>query len=440
MSETLAARRPWLFYTYYTCVVLAAGAALWFAPWDGRPPLAVLVIAGLLMLLNELTPVELPGGGYATASAVVDLPCLVILGPAWTALVDLASTFTGQALVRRRSPVRVAHNMAIAVLTQLSAGFAWRAAGGSAAGFTLSRQVVPLLAMGVSYFVVNSTLASMIVGIAHGPSPGRVFERNYLNGIFHHGSFIVLGALATVTWFSSGRWGLVLFAVPFWVARHAFRQYVEIRSDLKDFVRTLTEVLEEVDPYTRHHSMRVAQYAVVLARGLGLREGEVEEIEYAALVHDLGKIGPQHQVILQKAGALSHEEQRTLRGHPGAGAEIVKRVRALHKSSEIIRAHHERPDGKGYPYGLRAEDVPVGARILNVSDAFDAMTSDRPYRRALELSEALDELERGAGTQFDPEVVRCLLRLHVAGRFPLVPSPSSEDLQQLRVRPLRIHR
>jgi len=160
----------------------------------------------------------------------------------------------------------------------------------------------------------------------------------------------------------------------------------------------------------------------------------VEEIEYAALVHDLGKIGPQHQFILQKPGSLSHDEQRTLRAHPAAGAEIVAKVRTLKRVAEIVRSHHERPDGQGYPFGLAAGDVPVGARILNVADAFDAMTSDRPYRRALPQEAALRELERGAGTQFDDAVVRCLLRLHEAGAFPLVPSPSSEDLQLLRLR------
>jgi putative nucleotidyltransferase with HDIG domain len=227
----------------------------------------------------------------------------------------------------------------------------------------------------------------------------------------------------------------VLVGIPFLVARHSFGVYMEIRADLKDFVRALSEVLEEVDPYTRHHSHRVAQYTVRLARGMRLSEREVEEIEYAALVHDLGKIGPQHQHILQKPGTLSREEQRTLRGHPAAGAEIVARVRALRRSAEIVRTHHERPDGQGYPLGLRAGDVPVGARILNVADAFDAMTSDRPYRRALSVAAALDELRRAAGSQFDGDVVACLLRLHEAGQFPLIPSPTSEDLQLLRLKP-----
>ena len=107
---------------------------------------------------------------------------------------------------------------------------------------------------------------------------------------------------------------------------------------------------------------------------------------------------------------------------------------ALRRAAEIVRSHHERPDGQGYPFGLRSADVPVGARILNVADAFDAMTSDRPYRRALPLDAALRELERGAGTQFDRDVVQCLLRMQRSGAFPLIPSPSSEDLQLLRLK------
>jgi putative nucleotidyltransferase with HDIG domain len=231
-----------------------------------------------------------------------------------------------------------------------------------------------------------------------------------------------------------GPWALPLLLLPVVVARRAFAHDVGIRGELKDFVRALSEVLDEVDPYTRQHSVRVAQYAVRLARGLSAGEAEVEDLEYAALVHDLGKIGPQHQRILQKPGTLTQEDQRTLRGHPATGAGIIGKITALRRAAEIVRLHHERPDGRGYPLGLKGLQVPLGARILNVADAFDAMTSDRSYRRALAMPEALRELERGAGTQFDAEVVHCLLRLHAAGRFHKLESPSSEELQSLRWR------
>lgn len=432
MSAT-SIRKPRAFRLYYVTVV--AGAVVWFATslaGGFTPNPLALGLVLLLMVVSEATPVALPSGGYATASAVMDLACLVLLGPLATALLDVTSTAVVQAL-QRKPLVRIVHNMAIFALTAFAAGNAFILAGGHVGRLSFPRDVVPLLVCGGVYFLCNSTFVSTVIGLTQGPSPWRIWQRNFLAGILHHLSFVTLGALAALTWSAAGPWGLLLFAIPFLVARHSFGLYMEIRSDLKDFVRALSEVLEEVDPYTRHHSNRVSQYAVRLARAMKLPEREVEEIEYAALVHDLGKIGPQHQHILAKAGSLTHEEQRTLRLHPGEGAEIVAKVRSLRRASEIVRTHHERPDGEGYPLGLKGDDIPIGARILNVSDAFDAMTSDRPYRRALSVQVAMKELEKGAGTQFDRDVVACMLRMHVAGAWPLVPSPSSEDLRMLRL-------
>jgi HD domain len=436
MSATMAARHPRAFRLYYAAVLLVATGL--FVMSAGAAPAASPLALGIvlfLMIASEAGPVALPSGGYATASAVIDLACLVVLGPFVTASLDVASTLIVQGLLLRKPAVRVFHNMAIFAITSFAAGNAFLAAGGRVGHLAFPHDIGPLLVCGAVYFFFNSVLVSTVLGLTSGPSPWRIWQRNFLQGILHHLSFIALGALVAVVYVQAGPWSLLLFAIPFLVARHSFGVYVEIRSDLKDFVRALSEVLEEVDPYTRHHSNRVSQYAVRLARGLSLSEREVEEIECAALVHDLGKIGPQHQHILQKPGSLSHEEHRTLRAHPGEGAKIVEKVRALRRAAEIVRTHHERPDGKGYPLGLAAEDVPIGARILNVCDAFDAMTSDRPYRRALSLEAALQELHRGAGTQFDRTVVECLVRLHRGGQFDLIPSPSSEDLLLLRVKP-----
>jgi putative nucleotidyltransferase with HDIG domain len=438
VSESTALTHPRTFRLYYAAVL--AGTLVLFASTAHQLPTsspAVLGVALLLMILSEASPVSLPGGGYATATAVIDLACLIILGPVATASLDVASTLIIQGLFLRKPAVRMIHNMSIFALTSFAAGTAFLAAGGRVGALELPRDIPALFACGGVYFLCNSTLVSIVIGLTQGPSPWRIWQRNFLEGILHHLSFITLGALVATVYLHIGVWGLALVAMPFLVARHSFGLYMEIRADLKDFVRALSEVLEEVDPYTRHHSVRVSQYAVRLARGLRMSEHHVEEIEYAALVHDLGKIGPHHQHILQKPGVLSHDEQRTLRSHPAAGAEIVARVRALRRAAEIVRSHHERPDGLGYPFGLSAADVPMGARILNVSDAFDAMTSDRPYRRALSIEAALEELARGAGTQFDTQVVECLMRLHRADAFPRIPSPSSEDLLQLRLKTRR---
>ena len=438
MTALRDARHPLRFTLFYAAVVIG-GAALLTAGFAARGPFLPIAMGVVLALLVfvEASPVPLPSGGTATASLVIALPALLRLGPWWTSLVDCLALAVMQGLWRHKPLIRLAFNASAFTLTNFGAWWVWRAASAHApAGFVFV--LLPIVATGLAQFLINSMLVSSVIALTEGPGLKRVWESNFHHSLVHHLSFVALGVLAAVTYRAVGPWSLLLCAPPFLVARHSFGLYMEIRSDLKDFVRALSEVLEEVDPYTRHHSLRVARYAVRLARGMSVSEREIEEIEYAALVHDLGKIGPQHQFILQKPGSLSQEEQRTLRSHPAAGAEIVAKVRALRRASEIVRSHHERPDGLGYPFGLKSEDVPIGARILNVSDAFDAMTSDRPYRRALSAEAAIQELSRGAGTQFDAGVVDCLVRLYRAGAFPLLPSPSSEDLLQLRLTPRRV--
>jgi putative nucleotidyltransferase with HDIG domain len=429
-----AHRHPRLFRLYFAVVMLGAAIAL-AAAGPGAVPIGsstAVVLLGL-MILSEASPMTLPVGGYVSLSAVLDLASLIVLGPVTTAWLCLITTVATQGVLLRRPVVRVAHNAAIFALTALAAGYAFRLAGGEVARLEFPRDLGALAACGAAYFALNSAFVSTAIGLTSGPSPWQVWRRSFLTGILQHLSLLLLGSLMALVYLRSGAWGLLLFGIPFLIARHAFQRYVELRTDLKGFVRALAEVLEEVDPYTRQHSSRVAQYAVRLARALRRSDREIEDLECAALVHDLGKIGPQNQHILQKPGTLSTEEQRTLRSHPAAGASIVARVRALRRAAEIVRYHHERPDGRGYPFGLRSADVPIGARILNVADAFDAMTSDRPYRRALLLEAALRELERGAGTQFDPEIVGCLLAMQRRGEFAVIPSPTSEELQMLRL-------
>jgi len=392
----------------------------------------------VLMVAGELGAVPLPGGGYASAVAAVDIAALFLLGPAATAWIHVAAALAVQGLVQHRSTPSLAQGVATSALVNWSAGWVFVAAGGRIGALELPADVLPIALCCLAYFALDSLLVSVAQGLASGHEAWRAWQRVYGRALLHHLSFLALGCWIAIVTVHVGPWALPLLLLPVLVARHAFAHYVGIRGDLKDFVRALSEVLDEVDPYTRQHSVRVAEYAVRLARGLGSSESAVEDLEYAALVHDLGKIGPQHQRILQKAGSLSHEEQRTLRGHPATGAGIIGKVMALKRASQIVRLHHERPDGRGYPLGLHGRQIPTGARILNVADAFDAMTSDRPYRRALDLDAALRELERGAGTQFDSEVVRCLLRLHAVGRFPKLASPSSEELQLLRVHAPRI--
>lgn len=420
---------------YYTGV-LAVAALLAGSAWAHPPvaPVWVVVFAILMQGLFESRPVPLPGGAEVGAGLVASLPTLLLVGPFWASVASVTAIIVMQGIRGRRPLDRWMHAAALAVLVNYAAGSCYVLFGGAFGTVLFPEQWWPMLATGLVMFGVESFGVAVFVGFTQGPSAGRVWERGFGIRGLHHLSFLSLGMAAAVLAGTFGLAGFALVALPMALARVDFGQLHEFMLGLKQFVQAFIEPLERVDPYTRHHSVRVSVYSVRLARGLRRPEHEVAEIEQAALVHDIGKIGPEQQYILQKPGALTQEEQRTLEEHCRTGADIVSKLPWMRRVSEIVLAHHERPDGQGYPHGLRADDVPMGSRIIHVADAFDAMTSDRPYRRALPVDAALRELERWAGTQFDTEVVRVLLDLHATGAFPLVPSPTSDDLKFMRQR------
>lgn len=176
-------------------------------------------------------------------------------------------------------------------------------------------------------------------------------------------------------------------------------------------MESLARTLEAKDPYTRGHSQRVAEYAVLLARALGMDEEAVAGLRLAAVLHDLGKIGIR-EAVLNKAGKLDAEEFRQIQEHASIGARILEPLEPLRPLIPAIKHHHERYDGTGYPDGLRGEAIPPGARIIALADSFDAMTTDRPYRKAFPISRALREISSGRGRQFDPEMAGRWLSLY----------------------------
>jgi len=186
-------------------------------------------------------------------------------------------------------------------------------------------------------------------------------------------------------------------------------------------LKTLISVIEAKDPYTKGHTERVAAYAVAIANRMQLPEALRRRITFGALLHDIGKLGVLEE-ILHKAGKLDADEWHVLRSHPEIGARIVEKMEFLTGTSEIVKHHHESWDGKGYPDGLQGEGIPLGARVIAVADSFDAMTTDRAYRRALSIDDAIGRLKAGAGSQFDPSTVRLFIR-HIRQKgYELVPA------------------
>ena len=189
-----------------------------------------------------------------------------------------------------------------------------------------------------------------------------------------------------------------------------------IAEQFMNFVSALASSIDAKDPYTHGHSKRVTRYSLAIAEALGLQNEEVEDLELAGYLHDIGKIGiPQE--ILQKPFGLSDEEFDIVKKHPLNGVKILENLKNLRRVSNFILHHHERVDGAGYPNGLAGETIPMGARILAVADAFDAITSDRPYRKRAGIEEALLEIEQNSGRQFDSQVVRVFAALVRTGKL-----------------------
>ena len=182
----------------------------------------------------------------------------------------------------------------------------------------------------------------------------------------------------------------------------------QLKNNWEETIEVLIKLIEMKDPYTKGHSEEVSTLSGIIAKNLNLIKDEQEEIKLAARLHDIGKIGISEE-ILNKPGRLSKEEYAEIKKHPNLGADLFSNIKQLENISQIIRYHHEWYNGKGYPDGLIGEKIPLGSRIINIADACQAMTSDRPYRKALSKREAITELKRCAGSQFDPEIVMAFI-------------------------------
>ena len=273
--------------------------------------------------------------------------------------------------------------------------------------------------------VVNAFLVAGVVALQTQRSLMRVWVTYNSYDLPQHAALYVMGPLAALVAQISS-WALCLMVIPVALIYISFRNNALLRFQTKEAVEALADTIDMRDPYTFQHSQRVARYARELAVKMGLSEDVVDTIESAARVHDLGKIGVDTS-ILTKPAALSEDEWEMIRKHPEMGASIVGRFPFFRSGQELILHHHERYDGRGYPQGIEGDAIPVGARIIAVADAFDAMTSDRPYRRALPLSTVLQELEQHKGTQWDPQVTEALtgiLRQELEGQRTSVLLPS----------------
>lgn len=285
---------------------------------------------------------------------------------------------------------------------------------------------------------INTALGMLANSLKTGVALERIWALSVSNIAIGLVSQVPLGWLMAEIAYRVGQWAALLFMVPLLLARYSFSKYTETRDLFFGTVSALSQAIDAKDGFTRGHADRVSRIAGAIAREFGLPERQIEQIELAGLLHDIGKIGVEDR-ILMKPARLESDEQELMRRHPIYGASILEPSAALRPLVPIVLHHHENFDGSGYPEGLKGEEIPLGSRIIIVADAYEAMTSDRIYRKAIGHERAMDQLNKYKGMQFDPKVVRALeavVTKRGAGAFESsdLPPINYETLAELRKR------
>ncbi len=393
-----------------------------FSHWESNDPVKFVCYL-LAALLASSLKVTLPGlDATLSVNFLFTLLGILELGMPQTLLIVLAST-VGQAYVRRKHRVKLVQFVFNWAQLTVSATVAYGAYGLVVARILHGPGPLALLVAAITNFGCNSAAMSTIIGLTEEKTIRKVWNESYLWTF----PYYMVGAAAAglihflnehIGWQSS-----LLVLPPIYLMHRSYRLYLgkleaekrhaeEVSSLHLRTIETLALAIEAKDQTTGEHLQRVRVYAMELAKELGLSEDETEALRAASVLHDIGKLAvPEH--IISKPGRLTPEEFEKMKIHPTVGAEILEQVDFPYPVAPIVRAHHEKWDGSGYPNGLAGEAIPIGARILSAVDCLDALASDRQYRKALPLDEAMAKVVADAGKSFDPRVVEILQRRYI---------------------------
>ena len=413
--------------------LLGTAAGLLAAVFGHSQDIVGLVTIIVLVGLGQVLSLEVEETGSISVSAVGALAAAAIIGP--RAAIALAITMSAVEWSARRAVFhQLLFNVGALSLASLAAAAIFSVHIGGQIGTGIF--VASGLLAGLVYMVVNMGLVSIAVGVEGRESPMRVWRERFAWLAPHYAVYGFIAAVIYEAYKPIGAWAIVVFALPLFLMRktqeaylkhtqrsaHKLREAAEtiqtqnvsleqanrlLKERSTAAMESLSATVDARDAYTAGHSRRVQQLALAIGRELGLSHAELELLGHAALFHDIGKLGIPDAILL-KPSSLTDEEWVIMASHAAEGASIINRLGFLSDAVPAIRHHHERFDGQGYPDGLSGEDIPLGARIIHVADAFDSMLTTRVYRPARPAQDALQELRRMAGSQFCPRCVGAL--------------------------------
>ena len=402
----------WQLRAYILAVMCAALAALAAASPEARAPgqdeATAFVILLAMASLAQVWPLHLSTKTKITVDDTATFAAALILAPFMAMLLAGASTLIGLRFRNTHmSWYNRAFNAATSTLSTGAAGATYLAL----AGPTLPslEQASPILVAAIAKYVVQQGLVDVVVALQLKRRPFERWWQIHRRDVPHESALYLLGAIAAVAT-RSAPLALVLFAVPMVAILLALRESARVRDQTRTAILELADLIDLRDPYTHGHSQRVAVLAERLARRMKLEPAQVALIRDAARVHDIGKIGTNDTVLL-KPGPLNDDERAEMQRHAEIGHRLLRHLPEFFEGAELVLSHHERHDGKGYPRGLRGDELPLEVSVIAVADTYDAMTTDRPYRRGLGWPAVRTELLANRGTQWRERAVDAFIEL-----------------------------
>ncbi len=387
--------------------------------WSHNPMRWTVTMVGFILLgwvlcwhkvyLGDSTSVALDGFGQVATLLILPPPiALVVIGVA-----KLLSEVSLLVQKRRKSRRAISVNLGSSLFSCTAGLGAFQLLQGER--FIWGHNFSPLLGLpaliglAVAYHLAGTLVVMVAVTLSSGERPIAIFTQLSKDTVWPEMSLIAIGIVCAALWTFRPVLSL-LVVVPVYLSMRSFGSVARLHKETVDAVLKMAESIDYRDTSTYEHSERLAEMTGHLARALRLTPEHVAEAVLASRVHDLGKIGISNDILL-KPGALSREERTIMEEHPAIGAEILANFSAFQGSVDIVKHHHERWDGSGYPDRIKGDAIPLGSRIISVVDAFDAMTADRLYRRGMSVDDAVERLKNGIGSQFDPTVCATFIQV-----------------------------
>ncbi|HEX9135812.1 MAG TPA: HD-GYP domain-containing protein, partial [Nitrospirota bacterium] len=398
-------------YMLVAAVTVAAGSFLLQKPWilpgsGSQATWNALVAFAALAILCDTSFLRISFANINSSVAFIPLMTAIMLFEhPWPMLVSGVTAFSVDTFVRKKPTIRIWFNTAQYMLAVGLSTVVYTALHGELLNGHFSLKIPAFVGLVATYFLVNSGTVALASAISSGVSVKEAWYRIIGGELVYDFCASSLAVLLAFLYIHFQLLGLALLVIPLFFVRHMYQMNRQLERVNKELLELMVKAIEARDPYTSGHSLRVCEYARSIARDLGLSTKQVDQIASASLMHDVGKIYEEFAPLLRKEGKLTPDERMLMQRHPGRSAELAATIGEFRGAVELaIRHHHENYDGTGYPDGISGEQIPLAARIIMIADTLDAMTTDRPYRKALSFERTMEELKKFAGKQFDPKL------------------------------------